>query len=142
MPRHNDGAAVWRLVHEQRSLDLNAGYAYLLLCTRFTSTCRVARAASNTGPAQDRPSDGLAAALMGVLLPDKPDTYFVWQIAVHERFRGRGLGRAMIQDVLRQRTAAKIRYVEAHVSPSNSAKAACLMDAGSSHGVFCGNQYS
>jgi GNAT superfamily N-acetyltransferase len=26
--------------------------------------------------------------------PDRPDTLFVWDISIHEQFRGRGLGRA------------------------------------------------
>lgn len=92
----------------------------MLLCTRFSSTCRVARVAS-LAPGQDRPHDGLAAALIGLLLPQRSDTYFVWQIAVHERFRGRGLARALIRDALRQHASSGVRYLEAHVSPDNSA---------------------
>lgn len=89
----------------------------MLWCTRFASTCRVARASPNISPAH---SD-LAAALIGLLLPKQTDTYFVWQIAVHARFRGRGLARALIHDVLEQHAAYGVRYVEAHVSPDNSA---------------------
>lgn len=116
MPTQRDGAAVWRLIREQRSLDLNAGYAYLLLCSRFASTCRLARVS-----AQDASHDGLAAALIGLLLPDQRDTFFVWQIAVHERYRGQGLARALIHDALRDHAASGVRYLEAHVSPDNSA---------------------
>lgn len=118
MPSQRDGAAVWRLIREQPSLDLNAGYAYLLLCSRFASTCRVARIAQGSS------EHGLAAVLIGVLLPDQPDTYFVWQIAVHERYRGGGLARALIQDALRGHAAAGVRHLEAHVGPGNDASLA------------------
>ena len=118
-----DGAAVWRLVREQRSLDLNAGYAYLLLCTRFSSTCRVARVAASDAQRELR-DDGLVAALMGLRLPERPDTLFVWQIVVHERHRSQGLARALIEHVLRKQSSADIRYLEAHVSPDNGASEA------------------
>jgi L-2,4-diaminobutyric acid acetyltransferase len=124
MPTQRDGAAVWRLIREQRSLDLNAGYAYLLLCSRFATTCRMARLAQGNVPANDDPPGELAGALIGLLLPEQPDTYFVWQIAVHERFRGQGLARALIDDVLRDYAAAGVRYLEAHVSPDNRASQA------------------
>lgn len=68
--------------------------------------------------------DALAAALVGVRLPERPDTYFVWQIAVSEKFRGRGLAQSLIRDALAAHVATGVRYVEAHVGPDNGASAA------------------
>lgn len=104
-----DGAEVWELIRAAGTLDLNSAYCYLLLCDAFGDSCRVASVEGR-----------LAGFVSAFLRPDRPDTLFVWQIAVHPDFRGQGIGSLMLEDVTRS-FSGRIRYVEATVSPSNAA---------------------
>ena len=79
-PRLEDGAAVWKLVEESRVLDSNSTYLYLLLCHHFFDTCFIGE------------DDGkIVAFLSAYKPPNNPETIFVWQIAVHDDMRRRGL---------------------------------------------------
>ena len=44
-PRLEDGAALWRIARDSRTLDLNSSYSYLLWCRDFAATSVVAREA-------------------------------------------------------------------------------------------------
>lgn len=109
-PLLRDAAAVYQLIADCPTLDLNSEYLYLLLSEHFSQTCVVAQ----RGPQ----IDGFISAYF---LPDRPDVLFVWQVAVHERARGQRLGQAML-DHLKQRLSDRaLRYLEMTVSPSNLA---------------------
>jgi L-2,4-diaminobutyric acid acetyltransferase len=110
-PCAEDGARIWRLVESSGVLDCNSAYVYLLLCTHFADTCAVAE------------DDGkLLGFVTGYRLPDKPDTWFVWQVGVGSAARGRGLGKRLLRAVLTRHD--DIRAIEATVSPSNRASRA------------------
>jgi len=109
-PRASDAAAVWALVQETPALDANSAYAYLLLCTDFAATGAVAEA-----------DDELVGFVLGYRPPTRPEAYFVWQIAVRENQRGRGLGRDLLHAVLAQTLARGVSFLEATVTPSNRA---------------------
>lgn len=110
-PCAEDGARVWRLVESSGVLDCNSAYVYLLLCTHFSDTCAVAE------------DDGkLLGFVTGYRLPDKPDTWFVWQVGVNAMARGRGIGKRLLRAVLTRHD--DIRSIEATVSPSNRASRA------------------
>ena len=100
-----------RLVEESGVLDPNSAYCYLLLATRFRDTCVVA--ADEGGE--------LLGFVTGFVPPARPDTLFVWQIGVAAGARGRGLGRRMIEEVLARDPCRGVRFVEATVTPSNTA---------------------
>jgi L-2,4-diaminobutyric acid acetyltransferase len=109
-PRVGDAAAVWRLAGRCGSLDQNSPYAYLLVCTHFAATSVVA--------VRDGEVVAFAAAYRP---PTEPGALFVWQVAVDEGVRRRGVGRAVLQALLERPASADARHLEATVTPSNQA---------------------
>lgn len=110
LPTKTDGHAIHGLVADCPPLDLNSVYTYLLLCEHFTNTCVLATA------------DGIPQGFVSAYIPpNKPDVLFVWQVAVHTRNRGRGLGRLMLNSLLNRTHLGDIRYIETTVSPDNPA---------------------
>lgn len=109
-PTKADAPAIHRLVSQCPPLDLNSLYTYLLLAEHFTATCIVA--------VSDDATLGFVSAYSP---PARPDVLFIWQVAVHERARGQGLGNCMIQALLRRPDLAGVRYLETTVSPGNTA---------------------
>jgi diaminobutyrate acetyltransferase len=108
-----DGAALWRIARDSGKLDLNSSYAYLLWCRDFAATSRLARI------------DGdVAGFVTGYLRPDAPDTLMVWQVAVDQRFRGRGLAGTLLDALVADMAATGVRYLETTVTPDNEASVA------------------
>src|SRR5690606_19985630 len=68
--------------------------------------------------------DALLGFVSGYVPPDRPDTLFVWQVAVHEQARGQSLGRRMIEHLLQRPGLAHIQYIETTVGPDNRASRA------------------
>lgn len=84
-PSVPDGVALWRLAAATGVLDVNSRYAYLLWCRDFAATSVVAR------------SDGdVVGFITGFRRPDAPSVLVVWQVAVDEAVRGRGVAAAML----------------------------------------------
>lgn len=114
--RRSDATAVWRLIRETADLDQNSPYLYLMLGTYFTETCAVL----------DAPGGGLAGVLTGFRPPEDPGLLFVWQLAVAEEHRGRGVARSLLDHVLSRHP--DVDAVGATIAPTNAA----------SQGVFLG----
>src|SRR5699024_9410485 len=57
--------------------------------------------------------------ISGFTNPKQTNTLFVWQVAVHESQRGKGLATKMLHYILDQDACKTINYVEATISPSN-----------------------
>jgi len=112
-PQRTDGAAVHRLISECPPLDLNSLYSYLLLCEHFSATSVVAGRA-----------DAFLGFISGYLVPGRPDTLFVWQVAVHADARGQRLGKRMLAHLLHRPGLAGVRYIETTVGPDNGASRA------------------
>ncbi|MDQ8701759.1 diaminobutyrate acetyltransferase [Streptomyces sp. LHD-70] len=109
-PEVTDGAALWRIARDSKTLDLNSSYSYLLWCRDFAGTSVIARDA-----------DGEAVGFItGYIRPDRPQTLLVWQVAVDASQRGRGLAAAML-DGLAERVAKEheLRSLETTISPDN-----------------------
>ncbi|MEU1055202.1 diaminobutyrate acetyltransferase [Streptomyces sp. NPDC005876] len=109
-PEVADGAALWRIARDSKVLDLNSSYSYLLWCRDFAATSAVARA-----------ENGEAVGFVtGYVRPDRPDTLFIWQVAVDTAYRGRGLAAALL-DGLVARTVAEqaLTTLETTISPDN-----------------------
>jgi L-2,4-diaminobutyric acid acetyltransferase len=84
---------------------LNSRYTYFLLARDFSDTCAVAEI------------DGHVVAFSsGYIPPARPDTFFNWEIVVHEDYRGFGLQKQML---LYQIKMAQVQYFEGTVNPSN-----------------------
>lgn len=109
-PTAADGAAVWRLVRDSGALDENSMYCNLLQCTHFAATCAVAEI------------DGeVVGWLSGYIPPERPDTYFVWQVGVGAAARGRGVARKLILDVLDRDACAGVDHVQSTITADNRA---------------------
>ncbi|NNV08561.1 diaminobutyrate acetyltransferase [Geobacillus sp. MMMUD3] len=93
-PSLEDGQHLWRLAKDSAVLDLNSSYSYLLWCRDFADTSAIAWI-------ENEP----AGFVTGYTRPESPDTLMIWQVAVSERFRGRGLASTMLH-ALADRTGA------------------------------------
>lgn len=104
-----DGADVWRLVRDSEVLDVNSSYAYLLFLDRFGATSVVAEEAGE-----------LVGFVTGFRPPESPDVIFVWQVAVDQSMRGRGLARRMLDALVRLDGCEGVRFLETTVTPTNA----------------------
>jgi L-2,4-diaminobutyric acid acetyltransferase len=112
-PRLKDGAQLWRLAGECSPLEPNSCYAYLLLCYHFSDTCVVAEQGGE-----------IAGFLAAYRPPALPGFVFVWQVAVRQGARGRGIASAMLDELLRREACRDVCFLEATVAPSNQASQA------------------
>lgn len=99
-----------RLVCECPPLDVNSLYVYLLLSEHFPQTCIVS---------EDQ--HGLRGMVSAYVLPQRPETLFVWQVAIATRARGAGLGQRLVRALLARPGLQHIRYIETTVAQSNLA---------------------
>ncbi|HIS29672.1 MAG TPA: diaminobutyrate acetyltransferase [Candidatus Avamphibacillus intestinigallinarum] len=107
-PTLEDGAQVWELVKSTGVLDLNSSYQYLMWCQYFSDTSVVVEQ-----------NGKIVGFISGFTNPKQTNTLFVWQVAVHESQRGKGLATKMLHYILDQDACKTINYVEATISPSN-----------------------
>ncbi|MFI8619720.1 diaminobutyrate acetyltransferase [Marinomonas sp. NPDC078689] len=103
-----NGMEVNQLVADCAPLDTNSVYCNLLQCDHFSDTSVAAEL-----------DDALVGFISGYLLPAKTDTLFVWQVAVHESARGKGLAKKMLRDILSRPSCAGVRYLETTITRSN-----------------------
>lgn len=109
-PAAEDGQALYKLAKEAGDLDVNSEYAYLILGAHFSNTCAIVE--------ENGEAIGFTSAY---ILPDHPDTLFVWQIAIDQGHRKRGLAKAMFKDILGRDICQPVHYLQASVTPSNFA---------------------
>ncbi|MDT8403234.1 diaminobutyrate acetyltransferase [Sulfuriflexus sp.] len=109
-PAPEDGISVFRLVEQCPPLDQNSVYCNLLQCTHFATTSVAAVM-----------EDELVGFISGYRLPERPETLFIWQVAVGEKARGQGLATRMLQDILERADNADVAYIETTITESNKA---------------------
>lgn len=85
-------------------------YCNLLQATHFASTSVSAKRGSE-----------LLGFISAYALPERPDTLFIWQVAVDESARGSGLALSMLQHILQRPHCSAIRALETSITASNSA---------------------
>ncbi|MEW9670377.1 diaminobutyrate acetyltransferase [Ammoniphilus sp. 3BR4] len=107
-PDKEDGARIWELIKSTRTLDVNSAYCYLMLCEWFPDTCVIAE-----------DNEQIVGFVSAFRPPETIDVIFVWQVAVHESQRGKGLGKRLLLELLNRKSCENIHYLEATVSPSN-----------------------
>ncbi|MFG2311639.1 diaminobutyrate acetyltransferase [Streptomyces sp. NPDC048566] len=125
-PEVADGAALWRIAKDSRTLDLNSSYSYLLWCRDFAGTSAVAR----------DPDGRPVGFVTAYVRPERPSTLLVWQVAVDAAYRGRGLA-ARLLDGLTARVAAErgLSDVETTITPGNTASERLFLSYAERHGA-------
>ncbi|MFJ9925451.1 MULTISPECIES: diaminobutyrate acetyltransferase [Streptomyces] len=125
-PATADGAALWRLAKDSKTLDVNSSYSYLLWCRDFAGTSAVARGADGTP----------VGFVTGYIRPDRPRTLLVWQVAVDSAHRGHGIAAALL-DGLTARLAAErgVTDVETTITPGNTASERLFTSFAERHGA-------
>ncbi len=109
-PKNEDGAAVWNLISDTESLDDNSMYCNLLQCSHFSATCALAE------------MDGdVVGWVSGYIPPETPDTFFVWQVCVSEKARGKGLAKRLINAVLGRKVCENVTRVQSTITKDNKA---------------------
>ena len=109
-PTIEDGVAIQQLIIDCPPLDQNSTYVYLLLCSHFAESCIVVQHQNQ-----------LVGFISAYIHPQRNDTLFVWQVAVHESMRGHGLAQRMLDQLLARPHLELMRYVETTVAPDNAA---------------------
>ncbi|TMV05668.1 diaminobutyrate acetyltransferase [Ruegeria sediminis] len=110
MPQAKDGAAIWELVRDCEPLDENSMYCNLIQCDHFADTCVVAEL-----------SGEIAGWVSAYVMPNDPETLFVWQVAVSERARGKGLGAVMLQTILNRPVCRDVKRLQTTITSDNDA---------------------
>lgn len=110
LPGPEDAAEVHALIAACPPLDGNSLYANLIQCTHFAGHSAVARL-----------NGKVVGWISGHRPPEKDDTYFLWQVAVHSYARGRGLPRRMLADILARPQQAGVRHIETSITRGNEA---------------------
>lgn len=114
-PVADDAAKLHRLIAECPPLDTNSLYCNLLHCTHFAGTSAAAFVSDTTGTQQ------LIGFISAYIPPGRPDTLFVWQVAVAPSGRGRGLAGRMLDAILERPVCDNVRYVDTTITPGNQA---------------------
>lgn len=109
-PTPEDGAAVNELIEACKPLDENSLYCNLIQCDHFRDTCVIATSGSD-----------VVGWISAYILPDAPDTIFVWQVAVSSKARGQGLGSRMLNEIVSRPECEKITQMQTTITASNNA---------------------
>jgi L-2,4-diaminobutyric acid acetyltransferase len=110
VPRASDGKPLFDLVMGCPPLDVNSVYCNLLQCSHFAATS----VAASQG-------DSLAGFTSAYIIPGRPDTLFVWQVAVGEQARGQGLAKRMLENILSRPCTAEVKFLETSITEDNQA---------------------
>ena len=111
VPTEEDGKEIWQLIKETGILDLNSSYSYLMWTKYFDETSIVV----------ETDEQRIIGFISGFISPKSPDTLFIWQVAVDDSQRGKGIASRMLQSILHRDACRNVRCLEATVSPSNKA---------------------
>jgi L-2,4-diaminobutyric acid acetyltransferase len=110
LPSAKDGASVFRLVGQCPPLDVNSMYCNLLQCSHFSSTSVAAEYQGD-----------LVGFISGYCVPERPDTLFVWQVAVSDSVRGKGVATGMLRHILNRPQCRSVHYLETSITEANQA---------------------
>lgn len=110
-PKATDGYALHKLVERCAPLDPNSVYCNLLQCSDF----------ADTAVAAEDENGELVGFISGYRPPKRPDTLFVWQVAVDSRCRGKKLGQKMLFELAERLAPEGVRFIETTITPGNVA---------------------
>ncbi len=109
-PTLEDGMAVFHLIERCPPLDANSNYCNMLQCDHFAKTSVAASAGAE-----------IVGFISGYLVPNRPKTLFIWQVAVDEKGRGQGLASRMLLHLLKQSACEAIQFLETSITADNQA---------------------
>ena len=109
-PTLEDGMRVFQLIKSCPPLDINSSYCNLLQCSHFACTSVAADMNGN-----------LVGFISGYILPERSDTLFIWQVAVAQEGRGKGLASRMLLKLLARPQCKEIYFLETSITSSNHA---------------------
>jgi L-2,4-diaminobutyric acid acetyltransferase len=109
-PDIKDGKKLWEITKRSEKLDLNSPYYYLIMCTHFAQTSIVAEK-----------KEEIVGFVTAYIPPPSPETIFVWQVAVDNKFRGKGIAGRMLLAVINNAIKLNVKYLDATITPSNLA---------------------
>ena len=66
-------------------------------------------------------NDELVGFISAYLIPEKPDTLFIWQVAVAESARGQGLATQMLDHLLQRESSQSVSFIETTITETNRA---------------------
>jgi len=124
--RHGDGGAIWEVVRDSGTLDVNTSYAYMLLAAHFGDTCAIAE--------RDGRPVGMAT---GYQVPGRPDAVFLWQIGMRPEAQGQGLGKRLIQHFLWLPGALNSNRLETTITVANAASRALFQSVAKALNTNC-----
>ncbi|MGL6159061.1 diaminobutyrate acetyltransferase [Microbulbifer sp.] len=125
-PLSEDGAAVHALIGRCPPLDENSIYCNLLQASHFAATSVAAELDGN-----------LVGFVSGYRVPERPDTLFIWQVAVAAEARGIGLAGRMVREILGRPCCAEVRFLETTITPDNRASWALFHGLARKLGAGC-----
>ena len=111
-PTALDAGDLQRLVRISPPLDQNSLYCNLLQCSHFSDTAIVAEQKGK-----------VVGFITGYRMPARPDTLFVWQVAVHSDARRQSLAIQMLEQLLTRLIPTGVSHVETTVTEDNHASA-------------------
>lgn len=109
VPNAGLGSLVHKLIAECPPLDTNSMYCNLLQTHHFAATSVAAIYQSQ-----------LIGFISGYIVPQRPDTLFIWQVAVSPKARGVGLASRMLSDILQRPECIHINNLETSITASNT----------------------
>ena len=124
-PTREDGSDVWELIKACEPLDVNSRYCNLIQCDHFAETCVAAIRADGK----------LVGWISAYLLPDDPQTLFVWQVAVSPLAQGQGVGKRMLNHLLDREACKDVTRMQTTITPDNEASWALFSSLARSRGA-------
>lgn len=110
-PRKEDGLTVYNLIKNSPPLDLNSIYYYYIMCSDFAETSIVAEQ-----------NGEIIGYISGYIPPNDKGTLFIWQVAVSEAARGKGLATTLLSSLVSElKDRAGLSQLKTTISPSNTA---------------------
>ena len=85
-------------------------YCNLLQCSHFSGTSVIAVSQND-----------VVGFISAYIIPERPNTLFVWQVAVGSQARGQGLATRMLQHILERPLCHNVRHLETTITESNQA---------------------
>ncbi|RIJ24560.1 diaminobutyrate acetyltransferase [Henriciella barbarensis] len=109
-PMSEDGAAVHDLIAACPPLDTNSLYMNLIQTTHFAETCALAR------------EDGeVIGWVSGHIPPEEPEVFFLWQVAIGEKARGKRIPKRLVADIFSRPSCKDVRFLKTTITPDNEA---------------------